>query len=557
MDVASAAYVLAAAAVVVFFWLGVNPLWRWKLRHVKGPYGAPFIGNLPDIDKHTFAEYVTRCSKTYGCMFKIWFGPAPWVVLLDPDHIRKVQHGALNRHAFPDPLPRHETILRWAGVVEGNTDLWRPMRKAMEPALMSPTTLAGYLPGIVACADELCLRVSAALSSADGGEAVVDMQALAAHAAMCTVAEVGFGIQLYGPHGDPERGARLVKEGHEWFDTYHPKKQSTWAKLALVLPFAQPLLRTVAALLPDSAYLTGLQAYRYMRVTSEELIREWKQQQQQATAANDLSASVLPKVDGATASPHGAVKGDVSRDKGRGQQGAFLSHQLRTRGDTGLTDLQIASNAFTFLLAGSETTARLIAFAVYHLCQHPTAEAALLAEIDALGDSELTCDTLDKLQYTGAVLNETLRLHGPAPMTLRTLSKATQVGSAAVLPVGTKVVMFSHVKHMDPAYWPRASDFLPERFLPQGAEALGSRHPHAFTPFGGGARMCVGYKFALLEAKLMLLKLYRQFTFELLPGQVPLQTYLSITVSAVDGVMVRPVLRHQPGHAHLVNKLCR
>jgi cytochrome P450 len=68
--------------------------------------------------------------------------------------------------------------------------------------------------------------------------------------------------------------------------------------------------------------------------------------------------------------------------------------------------------------------------------------------------------------------------------------------------------------------------------------------PGAHAPFGYGSRMCIGWKFAVQEAKIALATLYRRLRFELEPGQVPLRTAVGITLSPRDGVWVRPVLRH-------------
>jgi cytochrome P450 len=95
--------------------------------------------------------------------------------------------------------------------------------------------------------------------------------------------------------------------------------------------------------------------------------------------------------------------------------------------------------------------------------------------------------------------------------------------------------------HRSAAYWPRPLEFLPSRHLP--GSALGPNQPHAYQPFGGGARMCVGYKMALQEARLCLVLLYQRLRFSLAPGQAPLATQHGLTLGPARGVLATCHLR--------------
>jgi thromboxane-A synthase/cytochrome P450 family 3 subfamily A len=106
------------------------------------------------------------------------------------------------------------------------------------------------------------------------------------------------------------------------------------------------------------------------------------------------------------------------------------------------------------------------------------------------------------------------------------------------IPDGTTVMVATYSIQRDPAYWPKADTFLPERWL-KGHEELAATNPHAYLPFGSGARMCIGYRFALQEARLTLAQLYRRFTFSLEAGQAPLKVKTGITMSPESGVFVR------------------
>ena len=91
--------------------------------------------------------------------------------------------------------------------------------------------------------------------------------------------------------------------------------------------------------------------------------------------------------------------------------------------------------------------------------------------------------------------------------------------------------------HHDEQLWQDADKFLPERWL-DGAPESSGRPAHAFAPFGDGLRKCIAFRFAVEEAKIALVRLYRQFLFRLAPGQVPLQLRHTITLSPKHGVHV-------------------
>jgi cytochrome P450 len=168
----------------------------------------------------------------------------------------------------------------------------------------------------------------------------------------------------------------------------------------------------------------------------------------------------------------------------------------------------VVAQANTFLLAGMETTANSLAFSIYLLATHPEAEARLMAEIDALAASkagagsdghvglpDLVPEDLECLPFTSAVIDEAMRLFPAAGAAGRLVTQAVELGGFC-LPPGCNALVAIYALHRDPSIWPQPEAFRPERWLPEGQD-MAARKAHAFLPFGGGARMCVGYKFAL------------------------------------------------------------
>jgi len=171
------------------------------------------------------------------------------------------------------------------------------------------------------------------------------------------------------------------------------------------------------------------------------------------------------------------------------QRSDILSLLLRARDEDGreMSDEELRDELVSLLLAGHETTATAVAWAVERLVRHPDALARLLAEIDA-GEGE---------DYLAAVVNETLRVRPVVPIVARLLTEQLQVGDR-MLPAGTRVVPSIYLTNRNPRAYAAPKEFRPERFLESAPDTF------AWIPFGGGIRRCIGASFAQLEMRLML-----------------------------------------------------
>lgn len=200
----------------------------------------------------------------------------------------------------------------------------------------------------------------------------------------------------------------------------------------------------------------------------------------------------------------------------------------------GLTDHQIRDELVTFLLAGHETTAGVLSWAVWSLTQHPDAERAFDTELQAvLADRHPQSDDLPKLIYTNAVVQEAMRLFPPIWVIPRKSTKVDELCGYTIAP-GTPLMMSPYVVHRDPAWWPEPQAFRPERFL----EPDFARPAFTFFPFGGGPRICIGGGFAKLESGLILAALMQRFRVQADPRHrvvpkagVTLQPYYGIRVT--------------------------
>jgi cytochrome P450 family 135 len=182
-----------------------------------------------------------------------------------------------------------------------------------------------------------------------------------------------------------------------------------------------------------------------------------------------------------------------------GERTDILSLLMLARDEDGeaMTDQELRDELVTLLLAGHETTATSVAWAVERLVRHPAKLARLVAEIDA-GEGDA---------YMQAVISETLRVRPVVPMVVRVLQDSLDVGGRE-LPRGTRVVPSIYLTNLNPKVYESPREFMPERFLEKAPETF------SWIPFGGGIRRCIGASFATLEMKLML----QTMLAELAPG---------------------------------------
>lgn len=173
----------------------------------------------------------------------------------------------------------------------------------------------------------------------------------------------------------------------------------------------------------------------------------------------------------------------------------------------GMSDKELRDELVTMLLAGHETTASAIAWAIYWIYQLPQVRTKILKELDSLGDNPDPM-SIFRLPYLTAVCNETLRI---CPVSMTTFPRVVQEPVKLLghdLEPGTVVVASIYLAHRRPDLYPNPEQFQPERFLE------GQFSPYEFIAFGAGARRCIGEAFAMFEMKLVLATILLGYNME-------------------------------------------
>ena len=215
---------------------------------------------------------------------------------------------------------------------------------------------------------------------------------------------------------------------------------------------------------------------------------------------------------------------------------ALLSELKAAADEEGkMTRKQLRDEVVTLFLAGHETTALALTWALYLVALHSDVERGLVEEAKGVAANEpIGAGHASKLEYTERVLKETMRLYPPAYVLPRVAAERVKIGDYFI-PRGAEVWLWPYFAQHDARYFSRPERFDPTRFIPDGEHA---QHPRAYLPFGAGSRACVGRHFAMLEAEIALASVIRRFRLTLVDGR-PLRPYPRITLAPARPVRVR------------------
>jgi cytochrome P450 len=198
----------------------------------------------------------------------------------------------------------------------------------------------------------------------------------------------------------------------------------------------------------------------------------------------------------------------------------------------GMSDKQLRDELMTLVIAGHEATALSLVWTLHSLARHPEVEQRVRDELAAtVGTRPVRLEDLPALRYTRAVLDEVMRLNSAAWLLVRRARAEDTLGGWRI-PAGAQVYIAPYILHRHPSAWERPDAFLPERFMDAQAAA---RHRHAYLPFGGGQRLCIGNNYALMKMTAVLATLMQRCQLRLAPKR-PVVPVGGITYRPRDGL---------------------
>jgi cytochrome P450 len=412
--------------------------------------------------------FVVRTVQEFGGVVPIRFGPVPALLIAEPAAIQEVLVER-QRDFRKSRAARRVGVVVGDGILLSEGEVWRSHRRLVQPAFHH-ARLTSYGEVMVGETE----RMLAGWSRGETRDIHAEMVAL-------TLAIVARSIL------DSQLEASDVAEVEQAAADLSDHFESRCNSLRFFLP----------DLLPTPG---NLRMHRAVRRLDRIIYRLIRARRASGASGNDVISMLL-----------GAGGGEGGQDG---------------RANGGMTDREVRDELMTLFLAGHETTALALTWALYLLAKQPAADAALAAELNAVLDARPpTIADLPRLPYTEAVILESLRLYPPAYAISREAVRATTIAGRAVSR-GSVAFISVWAIHHDPARFEDPWSFRPERWL----DGLAQRLPRgAYLPFGEGPRKCVGASFAMQEAVLVLATIARRFRMRAVSAEpVPLRPAVTL-----------------------------
>lgn len=433
--------------------------------------GSRLLGSALDLRRDRFGT-LERARAEHGDMVRFLIGPPGIRIVTYGVFSPDGAHELLTSRSFcrPRVLSEEFGTAFGYGLLATEGDLWRRQRRILQP-MFTPQQVLGHA-GIMA---EEAVATVDRWARSDG---TVEAEAEMTHTVLRIVTRVLFG-------GDVDTAEPVIRT---WFPTLNDH----------VLRRIQQPIRTPWGW-PTPRNRFARRARRALRMVVEEFI---DRRHCYPDTADDLLSRLLQARDPDTGEP--------------------MSHE------------QIRDEALVFLLAGYETTATALTFALLLLGQHPSTQEQLHQEVDSvLAGRRPSGDDLERLPYTAMVFKETLRLYPPAWALAREGSQDAMVDGHRI-PAGHLAVTSPWVTHRHPGIWEDPHRFDPARFVP---ETEAARPRHAYFPFAAGPHTCIGIHFAVLESVLILATIAQSFRLHAEPGAPPLLA--GLTMRPRDPVLIQ------------------
>jgi cytochrome P450 len=461
---------------------------------VPGPRGSWLLGMTREIRRDPLGTYesVMRANRVVGRIPLGLPGRRVEMYLVShPDGVQQVLAGSERELTKGSPIYREIAAAVGNGLLTSDGPTWRQQRRTLAP-LFTPRRIATYAAAMAEEAAKVAARWALAAEAgsrtpqAAPPQATLDLHAEMTGYALRVVARILFGT-------DVDAAVPAVREMFPVVSEYVRYRAFSPVKP----PASWPTRRHRRAAAAQTALY---------RVVDDVIDQRRRAAGGGGAAGGDLISLLLTARDPETGDP--------------------------------LTATEVRDQTLIFLLAGHETTATALTFALHLLGHHPQVQDRVRREVaDVLGDRTPTAADLAALPYTDQVLREAMRLYPPAFSFGRIAPRGATVAGYDI-PAGGLVAVSPWATHRHPDFWPEPDRFDPARFEPA---AVAARHKYAYLPFSGGARNCIGNHFAVMEAVAAIALLVRAVRLETDGSPVPMGTGITARPAVPVPARLRPV----------------
>ncbi|XP_054083119.1 probable cytochrome P450 313a4 [Zeugodacus cucurbitae] len=424
-------------------------------------YGIPFIGlayqffDLNKVYQYVGLNFDTIKNLT-GC---IWVATTPFVFTVEPEVIKRVTSSPDFLNKSKDLYAHfHNGVLN--GLIVSPAKKWKPDRKAISPFL-AHNNIIGFFP----CFNDNANNVKNKLEClAEQGEQDI----------FTIIKECGLQLSLFTIMGiEMEEGSEKYSEIVHALNAFidHMTKNSVYTSVGL-------------------GFLSRTPQYRTLRKYIQDLVQSLiKVNRERKDESEDISNFVEDK-----------------------QMMIELALKAVRQGVFSEKDVEI--ECFTMIAASFETSVSAAYTCLLMLAMHPDIQERVFQEIRSVfpdGVTAVEYDDLKKLPYLDMFIAETMRVAPPIPYIGRQASQDTELCPGVTIPKDMQIVIPIYELHRRKEIWgPNANRFNPDNFLP---ENIAKRHPCSYIPFSKGPRNCIGFRYAEISLRIILLHAVRSLKF--------------------------------------------
>jgi len=464
----------------VFALFIISRIIKWlkdPLRNIPGPRGYPIIGSTLDYSyRNDLLKVLLERFRKYGTVYKEWgyFGGTT-VNISDPKYAKWVL--VTNSHNYY----RQETLVKLlpalgTGVLTANGKAHANMRKQLNP-MFTAVSVKEYMSVFNDKSNQLVKYIKEKMQGENEKSCEMEMLQKFSDLTLDVIGVCAFGYDFDGILGE------ISEEGK----ATNTILTANFNVVRKVLEDIFPLLKLIPS-----------------------------KERNELRKAEDIFYGLINKV-------IAARKLEMESHSGETVERQDLLHKLISmyqEAGLSISNKDLFHQIFTFMIAGHETTSLSMTWFIFLLAKYHHYQPRLRQEIkEAMdGRSEITFDSLDKLQSLDNFIKETMRLYPVALSIGRQAKNADKIGPYSI-PPGTRVFVQCACLSRSPEHWKNPDEFNPDRFDVQGEHD--PMFPYYFMPCSRGPRMCIGYRFAQMEMKVVLAQLLKSFSFKLAKSQSP------------------------------------
>ncbi|XP_053712540.1 cytochrome P450 4V2 [Synchiropus splendidus] len=460
----------------------------------------PFIGNALEFKTNAgdFFRQIEDYTRQFSDLplFKLWLGPLPFVILYHAETVEPI----LSTSTHLDKAYVYNFLHPWlgAGLLTSTGPKWRQRRKMLTPTFHF-SILADFLEVMNEQAEILVEKLEK-----KAGKGMFNCFSHITLCALDIICETAMGKKIYAQSNSESEYVKCV---YKMSDIISRRQRTPW-------------------FWPNFMY---------------NYFGEGKEHDKTLRILHAFTYKVIHE----RAENINNVESDSETENGKKRR-AFLDMLLKATDEEGnsMSHQEIQEEVDTFMFEGHDTTAAAMNFALHLLGSHPEAQKKVhqeLHEVFGTSDRPINTEDLKKLKYLECVIKESLRLFPSVPFFARTICEDCHIRGFKVSK-GANAIIITYALHRDPRYFPEPEKFKPERFLPENSVG---RPPYAYVPFSAGLRNCIGQRFAIMEEKVVLASILRNFTVEACQEREELRPVGELILRPEKGILIKLEKRRQ------------